>query len=73
MAAGVAPGRPAVLVENASLPAQRVLPTTLERLPQAARELGSGPALIMVGEIYAELLEQAAGRLDAETRRTAAA
>lgn len=73
MATGMAPGRPAVLVENASLPAQRVLPTTLERLPQAARELGSGPALIMVGEIYAELLEQAAGRLDAETRRTAAA
>jgi len=67
------PGRPAVLVENASLPAQRVLPTTLGRLPEAAQQLGTGPALIMVGEIYAELLEQAAGRLEAETRRTAAA
>lgn len=73
MATGMPPGRPAVLVENASLPAQRVLPTTLGRLPEAAQELGGGPALIMVGEIYAELLEQAAGRLDAETRRTAAA
>jgi len=73
LAAGMPPGRPAVLVENASLPAQRVLPTTLAGLPQTAQELGGGPALIMVGEIYAELAGEAAGHLEREARRIAAA
>ncbi|WP_296554601.1 uroporphyrinogen-III C-methyltransferase [Pigmentiphaga sp.] len=73
MATGMPPGRPAVLVENASLPGQRVLPTTLGQLPDTARELGGGPALIMVGDIYAGLLGQAAGGLDEESLRTAAA
>lgn len=42
MATGMPPGRPAVLVENASLPGQRVLPTTLGQLADTARELGGG-------------------------------
>lgn len=73
LAAGMPPGHPAVLVENASLPTQRVLPTTLGRLPEAAQELGGGPALIMVGEIYAELVRDAAGHLEREAERIAAA
>lgn len=73
-AAGVPGARPAVLVENVSLPTQRVLPTTVARLPEAARQLGGGPALILVGEVYAELIERAA-ELDgaAAERRSAAA
>ncbi|MDX3905209.1 MAG: uroporphyrinogen-III C-methyltransferase [Pigmentiphaga sp.] len=60
LAAGVPPARPAVLVEDATLPTQRVLPTTVARLPETARQLAGGPALILVGEVYAELIEQGA-------------
>ncbi|VCU70383.1 Uroporphyrinogen-III C-methyltransferase [Pigmentiphaga humi] len=59
VAAGLPASRPAVLVENASRPDQRVLPTTVAGLPAAAGELGDGPALILVGEVYAELVQDA--------------
>lgn len=67
---GMSPDRPAVLVENASLPNQRVLPTTLADLPLAARLLGDGPALIMVGEVYAGLNQ---GMVTSGFQRVAAA
>ena len=73
-AAGVPGSRPAVLVENASLPGERILPTTVARLPEAARQLGGGPALILVGDVYAELIAQAPPwRLEDAPRRNAAA
>lgn len=74
MAAGVPGARPAVLVENASLPTERVYPTTVARLPETARHLGGGPALILVGEVYAECVAPAAAPDEAaEQRRNAAA
>lgn len=58
-AALIARGKPATLpvaiVENASLPGQRTLPTTLGALPQAIAALGDGPALLLIGEVYADI------------------
>ncbi|WBO59689.1 MULTISPECIES: uroporphyrinogen-III C-methyltransferase [unclassified Acidocella] len=49
--AGMAPELPALAVESASLPAQRVLRATLASLAGAvARAAPSGPVLVLVGE-----------------------
>ncbi|HSZ51470.1 MAG TPA: uroporphyrinogen-III C-methyltransferase [Caulobacteraceae bacterium] len=50
--AGRAPSTPAVIVENASLPMERRIVTTLSGLAEAAAGL-DGPALLMVGEAMA--------------------
>ncbi|WP_427968292.1 uroporphyrinogen-III C-methyltransferase [Altererythrobacter sp.] len=48
---GLSPDTPIALVENASLPQERRLRTTLGLLPLTARSaLGDGPALILIGE-----------------------
>ena len=52
VAAGRAAGTPALIVENASLPAERRIVTTLGALGEDARAL-SGPALLIVGEAMA--------------------
>jgi uroporphyrin-III C-methyltransferase len=54
IAQGVSAQRPAVLVENASLPQRRVRHTRVGDLARAARELGDGPVLLMVGEAFGE-------------------
>jgi len=38
-------------VECASLPERRTLRGTLAELPQLARRLGSGPAVLLIGEV----------------------
>jgi len=51
IAAGLPADTPVAMVENASLPSQRVFRTRLDLLPLAAKTaLGSGPALLLVGE-----------------------
>ena len=52
MQAGRAGSTPALVVENASLPAERRITTTLAQLTGAVEGL-SGPALLMVGEAMA--------------------
>jgi uroporphyrin-III C-methyltransferase len=53
-AAGMAADTPVAMVENASLPDERIFTTTLTLLPLAARAaLGKGPALILVGAALA--------------------
>jgi uroporphyrin-III C-methyltransferase len=59
IAAGIPASRPVVLVESASLSGQRMLPTSVGELPQAAASLGDGPCLILVGEVYAGLVDLA--------------
>ena len=59
LAAGVPPSRPAVFVENASLPARRIAPTRVGDLPHAAALLGEGPALLLVGEVYEDIVSAA--------------
>lgn len=57
--AGLAPETPVALVENASLPSERIFHTRLGLLPLAARTaLGDGPALILVGEALAPIRAQ---------------
>ncbi len=60
LAAGVPAATPAVIVENASLPQERRFALTLSELPQAAGLALSGPALIMLGEVFAAAREIAA-------------
>ena len=55
IANGRGAGTPCVLVENASLPEQRVLRSTLQELPALARARSvRAPALLIVGEVAAE-------------------
>lgn len=54
--AGVPAATPAVVVENASLPQERRLALTLSELPHIAEVEISGPAVIMLGEVFAPLL-----------------
>lgn len=56
---GLPPATPAMVVENASLPQQRNHGCTLGTLPQATACLDSGPALIMLGQVYAAAQESA--------------
>jgi uroporphyrin-III C-methyltransferase len=51
IARGVAPQTPVALVENASLPGARVVAGTLAGLPGLAQALGSGPAVVILGEV----------------------
>jgi uroporphyrin-III C-methyltransferase len=55
LAAGIPANRPAVLVESATLAGERVIVTQVSELPQAAAELGDGPTLMMIGDVYASL------------------
>ena len=55
MAAGVPGSRPAVFVENASLASRNVVATRVGELQSAAKELGGGPTLLLVGDVYAGL------------------
>jgi uroporphyrin-III C-methyltransferase len=50
--AGLAGSTPVALVENASLPEERIFRTRLDLLPIAARTaLGDGPALLLIGAV----------------------
>jgi len=64
MAAGVPASRPVMLVESASLPGQRLVPTSVAALPLATAALGDGPCLILVGEVYAGLVDLAVDAAD---------
>ena len=74
--AGLALSHPAVFVENASFPTRRIVPARIGTLAQAAESLGDGPALLLIGRVYEDLVaaaEQAATAqcIDASLRRTA--
>jgi uroporphyrin-III C-methyltransferase len=68
--AGLPAAHPVVLVENASLPDGRVIPARLDTLAQSAAQLGSGPALLLIGAVYEDIVASAEGR-PGDTRRTA--
>jgi uroporphyrin-III C-methyltransferase len=55
LARGASPDRPVVIVENASLPNERRLPSRLADLALAAAGGGAGPAIILMGEVYARI------------------
>ena len=55
IANGVSASRPVVIIENASSARRKVIRTTVGGLPAAAQGVGEGPALVMVGEVYADV------------------
>ena len=59
VASGVSARRPAVFVENASLTTRRVIPTRVGELALAAAQLGDGPALLLVGDVYTDIVAMA--------------
>lgn len=59
MARGRLPATPVVVVENVSLPEERRFALTLAELPDIAAHAVSGPALIMLGEVFAAAPESA--------------
>jgi len=52
---GASPDRPVVIVENASLPNERRLPARLADLALVAADGITGPAIILMGEVYAQV------------------
>jgi uroporphyrin-III C-methyltransferase len=56
IAAGAPRSLPVLVVENASLPDTRRIACTLENLPQVSQYGLTGPAVIMLGRVFAEAL-----------------
>jgi uroporphyrin-III C-methyltransferase len=67
---GKPPRTPVAVVENASLPESRISFGALEDLAAIARQVSAGPALILVGDVFAE---RAARALVATAERRRAA
>lgn len=55
MARGVSPDLPAVIVESATLSAERRIAVRLADLGAAAAQMITGPAVILLGEVYARV------------------
>lgn len=55
---GLNPATPVAIVESASLPGERHSFATLAELPRLANSVSSGPALILLGEVLRERLDQ---------------
>lgn len=54
LALGVPAQRPVALVESASTDAEKIIRGALSDLPELAAKLGDGPALMLIGEAFAE-------------------
>ncbi len=65
IAAGKSPETPVAVVENASLPAQRIRFGLLGDLERLAGAEAGGPVLILLGEVYREAVQQHLTRLPA--------
>ncbi|TIX51233.1 uroporphyrinogen-III C-methyltransferase [Alteraurantiacibacter aquimixticola] len=73
MEAGMAGDTPVAMVENASLPEEKIFRTRLDLLPLGAKTaLGSGPALLLIGCIAERNEEVALHEAKAELARTLA-
>jgi uroporphyrin-III C-methyltransferase len=63
--AGLPGDTPVAMIENASLPGERIFRTRLDLMPLAAKTgLGTGPALILVGLALAPLHPEMQGQVD---------
>jgi siroheme synthase len=60
---GRAPATPAVAIENASMPAQRIIRTTLSELADVAeQERLEPPAVVVIGDVVSGRPDAAGGR-----------
>ena len=58
LAAGLEPATPVAIAENVSLETRKVVAGTLAALPALAAQMGDGPALVLIGEVFAALEAQ---------------
>jgi uroporphyrin-III C-methyltransferase len=68
IAAGVPASRPAVFVQNASLASRRIVPARVGTLADGARTLGEGPALLLIGEVYEQIVAAASCQMRCQQR-----
>lgn len=71
MARGASPDLPVVIVESASLPGERRIAARLADLAKAAAQNISGPAVILLGEVYARVQSTQAAAATTEQSRAA--
>ncbi|MEM7701152.1 MAG: uroporphyrinogen-III C-methyltransferase [Pseudomonadota bacterium] len=73
IAVGLSPETPVALLENVSLPDERIFTTTLKLLPVSAKSaLGHGPALILIGAVTQAGLSKARAAIQNQAHRTLA-
>jgi siroheme synthase len=54
LGAGMRPGMPVVVAENASLPEKNIVKGQLSELPDLSARCSGGPALLLIGEVFKE-------------------
>ena len=54
---GVSPRKPVAVVENASVPERKIIAGALAALPELAARCGGGPALLLIGDVFAAAQE----------------
>lgn len=69
MQAGLPRETPVLAIENASLPEERIVRTRLDLLEIAARALGTGPALLLIGDAVGAAMPVEAVRSMAQVAR----
>jgi siroheme synthase len=68
---GASPDLPVVIVESASLPEERRIAARLADLGVAAAQTVTGPAVILLGEVYARVQSAQAAAETTERSRAA--
>ncbi|HYG54881.1 MAG TPA: uroporphyrinogen-III C-methyltransferase [Burkholderiales bacterium] len=63
LSAGLRPHTPAAVAESVTLPSQNVHAGTLAMLPELAARCGGGPALVLLGDVFAGLQAAATRRM----------
>jgi uroporphyrin-III C-methyltransferase len=71
MSRGASPDLPVVIVESASLPEERRIAARLADLGVAAAQTVTGPAVILLGEVYARVQSAQAAAETTERSRAA--
>jgi uroporphyrin-III C-methyltransferase len=71
MSRGASPDLPVVIVESASLPGERSIAARLADLGAAAAQMITGPAVILLGEVYARVQSAQAAAETTERSRAA--
>jgi uroporphyrin-III C-methyltransferase len=58
---------PAVFVESASFADRRIVPTTLAGIKAAAKQLGGGPSILLIGDVYEDVIGESSASLVAQS------
>jgi len=58
---------PAVFIESASFADRRIVPTTLAGIKAAAKQLGGGPSILLIGDVYEDVIGESSASLVAQS------